>query len=197
MVILDNVGDTSVAYIKGAQKEKFKVFIYLNFNCTFSILLYTVKCTVHLTVRCLISCIIYCTLGFAANKTFREKIRKFTFVFRKIVREIPHFSRKWMKRKMRNWSKISHFAKMLELYFVYFDEFSQKNALILNSDVCIYFFAKIAHFFAKQMEVKFCEEKNIRIFCERTNCEKRGKILRNDFSFSWQTLLYAVQWNLF
>ena len=35
MVILDNVGDTSVAYIKGAQKEKFKVFnnvtIYLKF----------------------------------------------------------------------------------------------------------------------------------------------------------------------
>ena len=29
---------------------------------------------------------------------------------------------------MRNWSKISHFAKMVKLYFVYFDKFSQKIA---------------------------------------------------------------------
>ena len=141
MVILDNVGDTSVAYIKGAQKEKFKVFNYLNFNCTFSILLYTVKCTVHLTVRCLISCIIYCTLGFAANKTFREKIRKFTFVFRKIVREILHFSRKWMKRKMRKcWSCI------LSILI----NFRKKKFFFFQIPIFSHFLAKCLHLFFRE-----------------------------------------------
>ena len=59
-------------------------------------------------------------LGFSANETFLEKMRKFSFVFLKLFREILHFFAKMNKAKNEEtkqnfakkiFAKISHFRE--------------------------------------------------------------------------------------
>ena len=86
-----------------------------------------------------------------------------------------------------------------EMFVLFFGEiFALFFRIIFFAKFSHYFFS---HFFAKQIEAKFCERsENFRIFRERTKCENEAKwtrnfffanakFLRNDFSFSLETLV--------
>ena len=49
-------------------------------------------------------------------------------------------------------------------------------ALFLSPNLCIIYFAKMLHLFAKQTEAKFREKsENVHIFRERTKCKNEAK----------------------
>ena len=74
---------------------------------------------------------------------------------------------------MRNWSKISHFAKMVKLYFVYFDKFSQKIAFNFK----FRFFPFLFRIFSlKRLKWNFAKKK-LAFF--GSEMRKNGKISRN------------------
>jgi len=102
------------------------------------------------------------SLGFPANEAFREKMRKCSFVFRKLFREISHFIAKIIVAK--NAKTKRNFSFPLKNLLINFSTFL-RNRLKLD-------FAKIA--------------KNFAFFASERN-EKNAKFSRN-FSFSLETL---------
>ena len=110
-------------------------------------------------------------LGFPANETFREKMRKLLVEFRKLFRKISHFFAKINETKT---NKFLHyfFAKFSHYFFRETDwsEISRKNR-------------KFSHFsWGNEMR------KQSEMVAEKKMFAKNAKFSRNDFFFSLETL---------
>ena len=111
-----------------------------------------------------LNCRVLLSLGFPANEAFREKMRKCSFVFRKLFREISHFIAKIIVAK--NAKTKRNFSFPLKNLLINFSTFL-RNRLKLD-------FAKIAKnfaFFASERNEKKCEIfSKLFFFARNPNC---------------------------
>ena len=121
----------------------------------------------------------YCNLlvRFAANKTFRENLRKNAKIFVRISRNF----------RENKWSdKCQNEAKFREHFFS--RKFTRK-AVFCQTFMHFFFLFRESFEFFREIDCSEVSSKKRKFshFFERTKCEK----MRNDFSFSLQTIVNA------
>ena len=113
---------------------------------------------------------------FAANKTFRENLRKNAKIFVRISRNF----------RENKWSdKCQNEAKFREHFF----QENLREKLYFVKRLCIFFLFRESFEFFREIDCSEVSSKKRKFshFFERTKCEK----MRNDFSFSLQTIVNA------
>ena len=106
-----------------------------------------------------------CKLGFVANETLREKMRKFSFVFCQLFRKISHFFAKLNEAKnaitKRNFEEKNHFQH-----------------LGVEAGFCLFWwiYANILHFLNSEIFHAFFDifSRNFRIFISRNRLQNRS-----------------------
>ena len=91
-------------------------------------------------------------LGFAANETLRERMRKFSFLFHQFFRDILHFFFLMNEAKFPEKYFFKNHGWIFAQIFAFFRQF-----------FAFHYFAKISHFFAKQVEAKGIKSSKMKI----------------------------------